>query len=198
MKGVLAVAFDYGRVLSGPQIPEAVERMHALTGLARDSFEAHYRRERLPYDRGTISSDAYWRGILERAGTPFDDALIQKLMDADAESWSGADMRVVELAERIAARGTKIAILSNMPADVLARLRKKHAWIAHFPIGVFSCDVGVVKPDREIYDCTVQQLGVAAEQVLFIDDHPANIEGAKRAGMQTILYERFEQLGGVG
>ena len=56
-----------------------------------------------------------------------------------------------------------------------------------FDVTVFSCDVGVSKPDRRIYEIASQQLGVEPGECLFVGDG-ANDElpGAERAGMTAL------------
>lgn len=192
---VRAVAFDYGRVLSGPQDAACVSRMHELSGITADDFEARYRVQRLAYDHGEVSDHEYWTNMLRHGGREPTPALIAQLMAADADSWLGVDERMLAWARSVAARGITIAILSNMPSAVLAALQAKHgAWLDEFPVRIFSCDAGCVKPHRAIYDLTVNRLAVPADRVLFLDDKSENVEAAKQAGMQTILFTTADAL----
>ena len=50
-----------------------------------------------------------------------------------------------------------------------------------------SYELGLAKPEREIYDYAVSDLGIAAEHVLFIDDNQINVDGAIAAGLQSGL-----------
>lgn len=50
----------------------------------------------------------------------------------------------------------------------------------------YSCDIGLRKPDVECYEWVLNELSVEAGKTLFIDDSEGNIEGAKKAGLQTI------------
>jgi putative hydrolase of the HAD superfamily len=56
-----------------------------------------------------------------------------------------------------------------------------------FDSTVFSCSVGVSKPDRRIYELTAEELGVEPRECLFVGDG-ANDElpGAERAGMTAV------------
>lgn len=46
-----------------------------------------------------------------------------------------------------------------------------------------SYELGMTKPDRDIFDHVVADLGIAPERVLFVDDSPSNVEGARAAGL---------------
>ncbi len=63
-----------------------------------------------------------------------------------------------------------------------------------FDVLVFSCAEGTRKPEKEIYELTVRRLGSRAGQSVFIDDMPEYINGAKKAGLNTILFRNVEQL----
>lgn len=56
---------------------------------------------------------------------------------------------------------------------------------------VVSGDHGIQKPDRQIYELALNELGTAAEETLIIGDHPGNdIWGASRAGIRGIWLKR--------
>ena len=47
----------------------------------------------------------------------------------------------------------------------------------------------MLKPDPRIYHLVLDRLGLPAEQCLFVDDQPGNIEGAQAVGMQTEWFD---------
>ena len=47
----------------------------------------------------------------------------------------------------------------------------------------------MLKPDPRIYHLVLDRLGLPAEQCLFVDDQPGNIEGARAVGMQTEWFD---------
>ena len=51
-----------------------------------------------------------------------------------------------------------------------------------------SGQVGVRKPGPEIYRLAAERLGVEPEACLFVDDIPANVEGARAVGMWGLLH----------
>ena len=61
-----------------------------------------------------------------------------------------------------------------------------------FDTVTFSYEVGLRKPDPEIFKLTLDRLAVPPSAAIFIDDRPDNVEGARALGMQAILYEEFE------
>ena len=101
----------------------------------------------------------------------------------------------MQWARRIGERGLKLAILSNMPAEMRVPINERHAaWLADFPIRLFSCDVGCAKPDSAIFRMLLERLGVPADRVLFLDDSLRNVEGARRAGLRAIHFTTYDAL----
>ena len=57
----------------------------------------------------------------------------------------------------------------------------------YFSFRTFSCFLGVFKPDPRMYRDALKQAGVPAEETVFIDDGPRNLEGAAALGIFPIL-----------
>jgi len=87
-------------------------------------------------------------------------------------------------------RGYKAGLISNLHAD-------EAYWIREFELDqcfdalVLSCEVGMMKPDREIYLLAAERLSVSPEQCVFVDDMPSYIAGAKSVGMTGVRINRF-------
>jgi len=48
--------------------------------------------------------------------------------------------------------------------------------------------VGRIKPEPEIFGVCLKRLGLPAQEVLFLDDHPANAAAASRLGLQALEF----------
>ena len=58
-----------------------------------------------------------------------------------------------------------------------------------FTDGVYSYRAKRLKPDPGIYEIAARQFGVSPEETLFLDDLPANVDGGRQAGFQTVQYD---------
>jgi putative hydrolase of the HAD superfamily len=86
------------------------------------------------------------------------------------------------------ARGQRVYLLTNAP-HAFHREKSRLRYL-HLFDGVFaSCDVGLLKPDPEIYRVFLRQFGLRAEDCLFIDDMRTNTEGAESVGIAGHCYE---------
>ncbi|TPI21879.1 HAD family phosphatase [Mesorhizobium sp. B4-1-1] len=85
-------------------------------------------------------------------------------------------------------RGHDVTMLTNFAADTLAEARQRFDFLNR-PRGVtVSADIRQIKPDRAIYDHHVTAFGLDPSATLFIDDSQKNVDGARAAGWQSVLF----------
>jgi putative hydrolase of the HAD superfamily len=58
---------------------------------------------------------------------------------------------------------------------------------------IYSAEVKLLKPDPHIYQLTLAQLNFAADECLFVDDKPTNVQAAEALGMKGVWYRDTEQ-----
>jgi putative hydrolase of the HAD superfamily len=191
---IRAVIFDYGEVLCVPD-PAAHRRLLQLTGLGHDAFEPLYWRDRRDYDLGLLDGPRYWAQFARDAGLSFTPAQIEALIENDVLTWT-ANLNEPMLAWAAALQnaGLLTAILSNMGPDVLCTMRQEFAWLAHFNQLIWSCELGIAKPDPAIYSLTCERLGVPLSEALFIDDKEENIRAAEQLGLHALQFLGITQL----
>jgi putative hydrolase of the HAD superfamily len=189
-----AVVFDYGGVLChAPTAPE-IDHLALPFGLTRDKFWRMYGQLRGPYDRGMIGAREYWRTMAQCAGVLLSESQYAALDRADLALWGNYNDSMIALAAQLRDAGVKTGILSNMLTGMLEKLRAEADWLSLFDVQVYSCELGLVKPEEAIYARLIEELGVAPSQTLFIDDLAPNVEGARRAGLQSVLFRSEAQL----
>lgn len=189
---VRAVVFDYGNVLCHPQQPSDVEGMAAICGLPAARFQELYWKFRMAYDRADLNDDTYWNSVARDAGIILTGAQIEELIPLDAKSWSRRNDASLQWVEQLHRAGLRLAILSNMPFGISRYLIANCEWFSFFQHLIFSCDVGRVKPEPEIYNTCLEKLEVAPAEALFLDDIARNIDGAARVGIHSVLFDSFE------
>ncbi|MCL4221319.1 MAG: HAD-IA family hydrolase [Phycisphaerales bacterium] len=88
--------------------------------------------------------------------------------------------------------GITTALLSNTNASHWARQHTGaggFAAAARLKVRLASHELGLAKPDMAIYHTARERFGVSAEQIVFFDDLPENIEGARSAGWRACLID---------
>jgi putative hydrolase of the HAD superfamily len=85
--------------------------------------------------------------------------------------------------DTLRSQGWRLGLVSNATSET-AQAWPGSALARRFDVAVFSCDLGVAKPDREIYLAAAQGLGAPAEQCVYIGDGAdGELAGAAALGM---------------
>lgn len=90
-------------------------------------------------------------------------------------------------------RGYQVLYLSNMSEYVMGEAPDAFDFLEHMDGGVFSCDVKLIKPDPAIYQVICDKYDLNPAECIFIDDNAANIKSANEFGLNTVLFESYEQ-----
>jgi putative hydrolase of the HAD superfamily len=178
------IVFDYGGVLSLPQPESDADAMARAVDAEPEAFKRRYWEHRLDYDRATLSPLAYWSAVLARPATPSETA---RLVAMDLTSWAYPDEGTVAVLGELIEDGRDVALLSNAPA-VLGDGLDQLPWIAAIGHRFYSGRMGLVKPDREIYDEMARGLKADPAEIVFIDDRQENVAGAEAAGMTGLHF----------
>lgn len=140
------------------------------------------------FERDEISEDAYYAGFYAD-GTGVDGAALLAWMRARYRFIDGVEDLLSELSQK----GVQMYALSNYP--VWWRAIEDELRLSRFVQWRFvSCMTGVRKPDPRAYLGAAQQLGVAPQACIFVDDRASNVDAARAVGMGGILFESAAKL----
>jgi putative hydrolase of the HAD superfamily len=92
----------------------------------------------------------------------------------------------VEILSRLKSEGYKTGLISNCSTET-ATLWKDTPFAPLIDVALFSCSVGLRKPNSDIYQLTVEQLEVEPQACLYIDDIGISGAGAAKIGMHPVL-----------
>ena len=131
------------------------------------------------FERGHCSKEFFVDAIIEEMQLPVSaDLFVQEFT-----SWpNGLLDGIADLLKQVKIN-RPIACLSN--TNELHWPNQKDADFLNtiFDQMFLSYQMGMVKPDEEIYHCMVEQIGLPPEQILFLDDNQINVDGAAEAGI---------------
>ena len=180
------VIFDMGNVLLRFDRELFLDRVGAV-GEDREKLmrEVFLSVEWVMMDRGTLDEPEAERRMRAR--------LPEHLHSAVHELTSRWDQPILpiegmeELVGELKRKGYGVWLLSN------ASHRQHEYWpraavSALFDGTLISADHGLMKPQKEIYELCLERFGLKAEECFFIDDAPANIEGANRCGITGCVF----------
>lgn len=180
-----AVLFDWQpEVLLQRVMPAHAPDAQAASRLAQTIFQG-YQGDWADFDRGTVSVAALVPRIVARTGLPA--SALQALVDAIPDALVPLPA-TVDLVARLRRPDRPMFFLSNMPAPYADALEQRHDFVRAFDDGVFSGRVGMVKPEPEIFATAAERFGAPADELVFIDDHLANVHAARSAGWNALQF----------
>ena len=144
-------------------------------------------------DQGVISEEGVALDTARRYG---DESLWRQILPAVQRfNELMRPMPATELIPRLHAAGKRVYVLSNYGRDGFARTADRFQAIFSQMDGmVISSHELICKPDPRIYRILLERYGLDPHETVFIDDRPVNIEGARAAGMQGIVYTGMDAL----
>jgi 2-haloacid dehalogenase len=110
------------------------------------------------------------------------------------ESIAGPIDTSVEILSKLKRAGYPLYGLSNFSIEKFEITRRKYPFLNLFDDILLSAEVGLLKPDRRIFQHLLDRIDYRATGCIFIDDSPANVSAAKHLGFHAIEYRDPEQL----
>ncbi|MBI1916288.1 MAG: HAD family phosphatase [Planctomycetes bacterium] len=189
---VKALVFDFGNVVGFFSHRRAAERLAAHARLGADEVHCFLFGGQLEddYESGRLTTADFLRRLREGCGLSCPDDV---LADAYADIfWPNPEVCALlpSLAERC-----RLLLLSNTN-DLHARkfLGQFEELLRPFAHRILSHEVGVRKPRPGIFAHAQQLADCAPEEIVFIDDLPANVVAAVACGWHGIVYTDLDSL----
>ena len=182
---IKAVIFDLGGVLLKGSVRKFLEKGEKILGVkAKKGSE-------LDFDKKLNLGQSSTRDAFERVfGKKMNDDEFIPLMKAWLGNWV-LDEPLFEYAKALKKR-YKIAIMSNSSQSFVEK--HEHAWNRLFSPVVYSHKERMMKPNKEIFELTLQKLGLKAEECILVDDCRENGETCREIGMHFVQYSSLNKL----
>ncbi|MDD5193414.1 MAG: HAD family phosphatase [Candidatus Nanoarchaeia archaeon] len=135
--------------------------------------------------KGKISENEFINYILSKNKLKIDLDKFKKVLRSNFEEIKGTR----EIIEKLKKRGYKLGLLSNHSKEWIKHCSKKFDFHKLFDSVLYSFEIGVCKPNEEIFIKILEKLNELPENCLFIDDSKTNLTSAKSLGMKTILFK---------
>lgn len=138
-----------------------------------------------------ISIEEYYNELLKLYGVQGDEhlaagrAVLEQESDA-IEIFEGVRETLIRLKER----GFLLGIVTDTVLPISKKLRwfEQGGFVHVWDAVISSCDIGIRKPNPGIYQAALQQLGVMAEEAVFVGHDASEIQGAENVGLATVAF----------
>jgi epoxide hydrolase-like predicted phosphatase len=127
--------------------------------------------------------------LSEELGRPVEMERFSEVYFAQLES----NQPMIDYLRSLKDRGVRLAMLTNNVVEWEPRWRAMLPVDEIFELVVDSAFVGMRKPDPEIYELTLERLGLTAQECVFVDDIDVNCDAARALGMTAVHFVSSEQ-----
>lgn len=185
-RGLLA---DFGGVLT-TNVFDSFKEFCRAEGLPEDSVKNMFREQgeglallrRL--EKGELTADEFSAQFAPLLGVS-PDGLVERLFGG-----IGPDEPMIEAVRRARAAGIRTGLISNSWGDGIAY--EPALMEELFDAVVISGEVGMHKPQPEIFRLGAERIGIEPDECVFVDDLRENCEGAEAVGMTAVLHRGAE------
>lgn len=99
----------------------------------------------------------------------------------------------VEWVKELKAKGYGVYYLSNYSSKAYRECNDSLAFMEYMDGGCLSFQEKMTKPDVNFYKRFLDKHQLSAEECIFVDDTPVNVEVAEQLGFQGIVFESYEK-----
>ena len=190
MHDIAAVLFDWGGVLIDNPAAALMDYCARSLGVSAQDYTRAHNKYGVAFQKGRIAEDLFWRQVCGELGRPLPQT--PSLWGQAFREVYSPRKEVFALAGGLHAGGYRVALLSNTEGPAMEFFLELGYEMFDDPI--FSCAEGACKPEKEIYEIAARRLRMPVGRCVLIDDKPVFVDGARKAGMEGIVYESLEQV----
>ena len=141
------------------------------------------------YREAKITRDQFWEIVLEKLNINENIKTLEDRWISGYNLIEGTKDIILDLAKKY-----KVYYLSDNVRERVERINDRYNFLSWFDDGVFSHEVGIRKPNPEIYRYILEKALVLPEEAVFVDDKQSALDPAREMGIATILFESPDQL----
>ncbi len=183
---VNSIIFDYGEVISvSSKKVNPRERVAKAFGVNEEILKDAIGKHIMNFRTGKMREEQFWQEVGRSLGKVVPPEVPTLWRKSFQDSFA-VDTEILDYISKLKKRRIKVAVLSNNIQPWVEIIRNFGGYNG-FDVVVNSCEVGMAKPDPEIYKLTLSKLGSKPEETIFIDDRVENLIPAQKIGMKVIL-----------
>ena len=184
---IRAVISDLGQVVLGFNNDIFIRKLSVRCGLTMPRIKeaTHWNMELIrAFDKGGILPGEFYERIVKAV----DARMPREEFFAIYNDIFWLNAPALEVLKRVKLAGAKLLLVSNTDPERFGFVKKNFSQILIFDDYLLSYELRLAKPEPGIYREAMRRAGCAANECVFIDDLPENVEAAVSLGMKGLLY----------
>jgi len=201
MSQIAAIISDFGGVLTSPLLDSFVA-FHGSSGISPEAlgkamaalYERHGEHPLAELETGRISEEAFLEALARELEAQLGRKVDMREFGEQYFEHLHPNERLIGYMRELRGRGYRMAICTNNVKEWEERWRAMLPVEEIFDVVVDSAFVGTRKPERRIYEITLERLGVQASAALFVDDVERNCNAARELGLTAVQFKSTDQV----
>jgi len=187
--GVKAIIFDIGGVFLTDKLESIYDKIAKDLGLNPEEFSAFMAQHKKELLKGEISAT----NIAELLKKDF------KITADILQIWENAYLHLMNINTKVLnlvqelKNNYVVAAISNTN-EFHSAINKKRGAYSYFNPMLISSDIGMMKPEKPIFQKMLEELKLQPAECIYIDDREEHLDTAKSMGFNAIHYQNHEQL----
>jgi len=188
------IAFDLGGVLVENKESDLERELSSILGIDSKVLRLASSDFKPLTTTGEMSLLEFYEGILEKLhlDTTTPQNLLETHLKIHESVLTSRNERVVDIVKKLKEKHHVIS-LSNVEREIMESTRRNGLYDL-FEENFISVEMGMKKPDFNIYRKMLLDLGVKPSEVVFIDDKQENVDAGNYLGIISLRYENPDQL----
>jgi HAD superfamily hydrolase (TIGR01509 family) len=186
-----AIGFDWNGVIFG--LPGSVFSQGAadVLGVEVVTFRKAYFENNYLINKEGASKEVFWAAVLEDLKKSDRLSVLLDYVNNIPKGIINED--VVEVIAKLKKAGLKLGLVSNETLEGGEKIKQTEV-AKYFDQILISAEVGLMKPQREMFELMLKKLDVRPEEFIFVDDAEKSLENANEIGFTPLLFFGSEDL----
>jgi HAD superfamily hydrolase (TIGR01509 family) len=184
---IRTIISDMGRVLLWFDNDVFIRKLAVSAAIPENKIKeaAHWNLDLLTdFDKGAMSPADFYKRVAGAVGSAIGEAEFYSIYNDIFR----LNPRALDILRKQKTAGYRLLLLSNTDIERFGFVRKRFPEVFFFDDYILSFEQGMAKPEPGIYREAIRRAGCRAEECVFIDDIPENVEAAAKLGIAGIVY----------
>lgn len=186
---IKAIIFDMGGVILVNKVEKVYEKLAEMLKINYQDLKDLQQKHKEDILSGRMSSARFEELVKKEFKLNY--GVIKKWREAYLAVMS-VNEELLSLAKKLK-KEYKIAVISNIP-DLHAQINKERNIFSYFNPCLISCEIGLIKPQKEIFELSLKKLKLKANECIFIDDREEHLNIPKNMGFHIIYFKNNRKL----
>lgn len=190
---IKTIIFDLGGVIVGSFGKELVEYASGKLGIEQEELRTLMNKHEPDLQTGKITHVEFWKKVLKDKNLPeSSEEILASLWLDPYKEHAHINQEMINLADKLRSKYI-VGVISNAQ-EPHNSYNQKRGLFEHFSPLVLSSEVGLRKPEKEIFELYLEKTKCKPQEAVFIDDEEKLLINARQLGIHIIHFQNTEQL----